>query len=452
MLDKLSKEVIVSPYDLANVQIFFHEFEKSGCRDTGLQGIYLKLQYFHSPNRSETLNALGKLYLDQSKHYLSELCFTESIRLNPSQPDIYKMYEEYVDRLSPEIFKYDKGKEQEDTISVVMGTYNRSKYIRESLESVLKQTYGNFEILLINDGGTNDVEDLLRVIDSPKIKYIRFKENRGHAAVLNEGIRRSSGKYIAYLDDDDIYYPNHLESLVNALKGNKYKIVYSNTKMVSGTIEGGSYQVNQIKGVWNIDHDKNKLIRNNYISNLCVLHEKSIFSEIGLFFEDLRVVMDWEFWLRASLKYQLYHEDIHTGEYRFNESNVTAAQRLHIDFYTELIRNYYLFFMGKISCHKYLQHYRRHKEAKIIYHDIKMKYNDYFKAPALYEELVAIASTYNDKPFVATIAKDYFQSDTRDFMKHIKTNKSFNLLCQVTPLMPNKIISMIKNRAKWADT
>ena len=303
-------------------------------------------------------------------------------------------------------------------------------------------------MIVINDGGDVDVESLLRHRKSPKIKCHKLKENMGHAAVLNEGVRRSKGRFIAYLDDDDVYYPNHLELLLNALRQGKSRIAYSNTKMVSGTMADGRFRAEGIKGCWNVEYDKNKLIADNFISNLSVLHEKSMFSEVGLFVEDLRVVMDWELWLRASLTYDFSHVDAYTGEYRFKAGNVTATNRLLMDFYTELVRNYYLYSRGLIAKLEYLLWQGRTEDARAIYSEIRDGYKEYFKSPDSSDELLKLSSYYHDDAFSNEIAVDYFQRDTRRYLRYVNESKRYGLLVPVSHLIPQKVVKVVRKRMK----
>ena len=111
-----------------------------------------------------------------------------------------------------------------------MCTFNRPQYIiRESIQSVLSQTFGDFELIVRNDGGDDKAKEVIDSFDCPKITYHRLVTNAGLSAALNECVLRAHGEYIAYLDDDDIYYPTHLETLVDVVEENGgLEFVYSN--------------------------------------------------------------------------------------------------------------------------------------------------------------------------------------------------------------------------------
>jgi glycosyltransferase involved in cell wall biosynthesis len=442
--DTLKKNAVVAPHDPGTAGRFIAEYEKRPVEDDELQAIYLKLKYFHDPDKHTYLNRIGNLYLESGRPYLAALCFLESVRLHPAQPEIYRKYEEIRDCLQPVPYRDAAG--HETLVSVIMGTYNRNTEILESVESVLRQTEQDFELIVINDGGDVDVETLLRHRNSPKIKCHRLLKNEGHAAVLNEGVRRSKGRFIAYLDDDDVYYPNHLELLLDALGKSERKVAYSNTKMVSGSMEDGRFRAEDIKGSWNVEYDKNKLIADNFISNLSVMHEKSLFSEVGLFVEDLRVVMDWELWLRASLKFDFSHVDAYTGEYRFKAGNITSTNRLLMDFYTELVRRYYQHHRGLIAKLKYLMSQGRTEAAGKAYSEIRDGYKEYFKSTDAADELLKLSAYYHDDAFSHEIAVDYFNRDTRRYLRYLNASKRYGLLAPVFHLIPEKVVKAIRKR------
>lgn len=106
----------------------------------------------------------------------------------------------------------------EDKVSVIIPTYNRSKWLPEAIESVLIQTYRNIEIIVVNDGSTDNTEQVLEPYRD-KIRYI-YKENGGPGSAVNMGIAASSGKYIARLDDDDLFLPRKVEYQVRMFQEN----------------------------------------------------------------------------------------------------------------------------------------------------------------------------------------------------------------------------------------
>lgn len=104
-------------------------------------------------------------------------------------------------------------------VSILIPTFNRRRYLAQALASALRQTYPSIEVIVINDGG-EDVGDIVQSFADQRVVFINRRQNRGKAYSLNEALSRASGKYITYLDDDDMYYPYHVETLANALELN----------------------------------------------------------------------------------------------------------------------------------------------------------------------------------------------------------------------------------------
>ncbi len=107
-------------------------------------------------------------------------------------------------------------------VTVLISTYNRPQYLAEAIQSVINQTMQSWELIVLNDGGV-DVADVVNKFDDPRIIYVPDTVNRGSATRCNQGMAMARGEYIAHLDDDDAYYPNHLELLSKALAHHERK-------------------------------------------------------------------------------------------------------------------------------------------------------------------------------------------------------------------------------------
>ena len=450
----LEEKIRANPYD-ADARAGFADAFRKCENDPGemesdaglrLRTEYWILEFLNDPGDWGALNRLGRRFADQGKKYLARMCYLESLRLNIVQQKIYEELQLSGDASTPEFLP--TGGADEDLVSVLMGTWNRGDGIRESIRSVLDQTYPRYELLVVNDGGPEEVEGIVRSFRSPKIRYFRMQSNRGHASVLNEGARRASGRYIAYLDDDDVYYPDHLESLHNAIVSSGRKFVYSNTQFVRGESREGKFVKQKIMYNWNEEHHRDKLILNNYIANLGVIHEKSVFHRVGLFSEDLTMVMDWDFWLRASLEYPFHHLDRTTGEYRFTGKNVTSSNRLWIDFHTNLVRNFHMYYKGLLSLGMF--HWNRGEKelASACYQDAKDRYDGYFKAGNSFPPLIELALRMKDDPFIDRLVVDYFRIDPRGCLKYVTGRKSARMYRGILPLVPGKLVKVAQNRLR----
>lgn len=214
-------------------------------------------------------------------------------------------------------------------VSVIVPTYNRPDMLREALESITRQTYSNLEILVINDGG-QDVEEVISKSNAVgNVRYIRHSTNRGPAAAKNSGIRAAGGKYIAYLDDDDVYYPDHVETLVDFLENSHHLVAYTDAFRVILRLEHGTYAIEKRDIPYSFDFDRDRMLIHNYIPTLCIMHETSCHGIAGLFDESLAAHEDWDLWLRMSRAFEFGHIREPTCEFRLrmNEASITRDSR-----------------------------------------------------------------------------------------------------------------------------
>ncbi len=170
---------------------------------------------------------------------------------------------------------------QKNTIDIIMATYNGRRYIKDSIDSILKQTYPNWILTIVNDGG----EDISDIVDSYNDKRIILinKKHTGQPDSINVGIENSSSKYIAYLDDDDIWYPNHLDKLYRVIKKGKTELVYSNTYMVKRYKDNKEEIERTILLPTDKDIEPDQFLAKNYVSHSANIHTRSILKKTGLY-------------------------------------------------------------------------------------------------------------------------------------------------------------------------
>lgn len=200
-------------------------------------------------------------------------------------------------------------------VSVLIATYNRKEPLERALKSILSQSYKNLEVCLVRDGG-EPVGDLVRSINDSRIKLISLEQNGGKAAALNVAFEASAGEYLAYLDDDDIWYEDHLERLMITARLQNQDFVYSNGVEVL------------------MDPDKNEISRSvcyskqvglqdllefNYITGINVLHKRSLAAKVGGFDSRLRVLIDFDMWRRLACFARPYHVNYTTAEYYLHQ-------------------------------------------------------------------------------------------------------------------------------------
>lgn len=200
-------------------------------------------------------------------------------------------------------------------VSIIVPTFNRPHLIGNTIISILNQTYPNIEIVVVNDCGS-PVEDVICHLNSNKsITYVRHSKNTGLSAARNTGIKIASGEYIGYLDDDDMFYPDHVETLVDFLIKNRAQVAYTDACMACQEQVNGIWETKERKLLYSMDFNSDIIFIRNMFPVLCILHEKKCIDVVGGFDETLKTHEDWDLWLRMSTKYALHHIKKTTAEY-----------------------------------------------------------------------------------------------------------------------------------------
>jgi hypothetical protein len=190
---------------------------------------------------------------------------------------------------------------EQPLVSVIVPTYNRPALLERALKSIVAQTYTNHFAIVVNDGGM-DVNGIVGQFEN--MRYLEHGTNWGSAASSrNTGLRMARGTWIAYLDDDDIWKPDHLSTLMEAThKGARF--VYSDAEILRKDIP---HQVNKPEIWFSRDFTKQGILSKNVCATCCVLHERSLLSQAGFFDPGLRNHEDWDLWIRMSQICDLVH-------------------------------------------------------------------------------------------------------------------------------------------------
>ncbi len=199
-------------------------------------------------------------------------------------------------------------------VTVLISTYNRPDTIREALQSIFAQTYTNFEIRLTRDGG---MPIAIWDLQDPRLHFIDRDDNKGLAYSFNESISNAKGEYVCYLGDDDLFYPDHIETLVRALQDNpQYGVVYSDLYKVHYKQDKHGNRVPLAKNVEvNRDFDRMSLFRFNNMLHVATMHRMDLFDKAGVYNEDVTCLLDWDLNRRMSFFTDFLHINKVTGEY-----------------------------------------------------------------------------------------------------------------------------------------
>lgn len=213
--------------------------------------------------------------------------------------------------------------------SVVIPLYNKVNFIQDCLDSVLQQTYENFEIIIVNDGSTDGSEEIVKRNKDSRIRFFS-QENKGVSEARNKGIHEAKGEYIALLDADDYWFPHHLESLheliilfPNAgLYGDRYEIKIQNKSIRLAQIP--NYIKN--KPVLINDYFAESLADPILWTSACAF-KKSIFNNIGPFDKKLRTAQDLDFFVRGALKFSVaFYPKVGMRYIKDSENNLAKSK------------------------------------------------------------------------------------------------------------------------------
>lgn len=209
-------------------------------------------------------------------------------------------------------------------VSVIIPTYNSASFIGDAVESVLNQSFTDFEVLVIDDGSTDDTEKALEQYAS-SVRYIR-QPNGGVAAARNRGIAESRGRLVAFLDADDTWFQSKLERQVAALGQHRnFRACYSAYTVVDSKLSPTRIQRSERRGKALED----LLTRGNVIGSICtVVCERSMFSEVGGFDPALSQCADWEMWIRLAMHTDFLYLDEPLVTYRQHNSNMSRSAPL----------------------------------------------------------------------------------------------------------------------------
>ena len=207
-------------------------------------------------------------------------------------------------------------------VTIIIPFYN-CPYIAHAIDSALRQTYRNIEVIVVNDGSTIHAEKIRPF--SEKIIYVE-KDNGGTATALNEGLKRATGDYIAWLSSDDLFHPRKVEIQAAFMQGQQSKISYTDFSV----IDAKSRVLMQRAGV-HFD-DRNEFIKHFskgcHINGCTIMFDKEVYEKVGEFNPDYKYTQDYDYWLRVIQHYSFDYLDEPLTLYR-DHSNMGSKKYSH---------------------------------------------------------------------------------------------------------------------------
>jgi glycosyltransferase involved in cell wall biosynthesis len=211
-------------------------------------------------------------------------------------------------------------------ISVLIPCFNRKEWIPLTIQSLLNQTYTNFEAIFVNDGGES-IKDILEKYNDSRFKYFEHSINKGLPAARNTALRNSKGEYISLLDSDDIYMPLALEFRLSMLIKYKAEVVY--TRALQNIYEkqineqgSESYKLVHQQLYWNADFQRDQMLVMNICPCNCTLFSRKAWEDVNYWFdEELKSGEDYDFWIALSRKYEFINLKLLDCEDSFRTDN-----------------------------------------------------------------------------------------------------------------------------------
>jgi len=225
---------------------------------------------------------------------------------------------------------------REGLVSIITPAFNAEKYIAETIESVLSQTYNNWEMIIINDGSTDNTNTVVdKYLNDSRILLLNQK-NQGSAAARNNGIRKAGGQYITLLDSDDLWEPDFLAEQIKFLKSKNAILVYASFRMIN---EHSKEILKPIKVRSSVTY-KQMFLR-DYIPCITGLYDRTKYGKIYLHEELKSLRDDYAYWLDIiKLCGIAYGNQIILAKYRVLKSSITGKKTKVIKAQFKFYRNY----------------------------------------------------------------------------------------------------------------
>ena len=251
-------------------------------------------------------------------------------------------------------------------ISIIMPAYNVENFISQSIESVINQTYQNWELIIIDDGSTDKTKDICNKYNNSdtRIKYY-FQNNSRQSAARNKGIKLANGEIIAFLDADDLWLPEKISFSLKELNNINVDLLFTDTFYFNESESFGVYKDEDRmyipNNVYKGDEGIKLFIESNRIPMLTVLAMKSALIKAGLFDESISKAEDYDLWLRMlKTNSSLKGVSVPLSVYRIRSGSVSASDRISIYEVMQIFKkNFTTYELRKLNLSKELKRWVR---------------------------------------------------------------------------------------------
>lgn len=237
---------------------------------------------------------------------------------------ISKKYYELKQREANNLIKGCLDDRESGLVSIIMPSYNTSKFISKTIESVINQTYKKWELIIVDDCSSDMTDEVVKkFLKDKRIKYLKNEKNSGAAVSRNKAIRESKGQYVAFLDSDDLWKPTKLEEQIHFMRNNNYFFTYTNYEEID---ENDIFLKTTISGPKKIN--KFSMYRYCWVGCLTVMYDAS---KVGLIqIEDIKKNNDYAMWLKIIKKAKCYRLNKTLGVYRRRKGSISGQSKLSL--------------------------------------------------------------------------------------------------------------------------
>lgn len=227
-----------------------------------------------------------------------------------------------------------------DLVSIIMPSYNSEQYIKASIQSVLSQSYSNYELIIVDDCSKDKTVEIIKSFNDSRIKLYINEKNGGAAISRNRALKEARGKWIAFLDSDDIWVPDKLEKQIKFMESNSYDMTYSDYRIYN-------------KGIWEdvIRTSPNKMTLRKlynycYFSTITVIYNKDVVGLVEI--ADLKKNNDYAMWFQVLEKTDGFRFPECLAYYIKHENSVSSENKLR------LIKYHYIMFRKGLKKGKFV--------------------------------------------------------------------------------------------------
>lgn len=210
----------------------------------------------------------------------------------------------------------------QEMVSIVIPTYNRPDLLKRALMTAVGQTYRDLEVIVVDDCSKEHVVPVIEEVGDARVRLIRHERNQGAPAARNTGIAAAQGRYVAFLDDDDEWYPEKVEAQIQDLRAKaRYKVSFCLREFYwEGKEERGASPPG-----YDGDHMVDLLAGRDISSTSCVLAERECLRAVGGFRRDLPCMQDWELWIRLAERYEFaYLNKVLLTKHQHRQARITG--------------------------------------------------------------------------------------------------------------------------------